>query len=262
LAHSNTAVLPILRPLIQTVMSSAVRRLLLLALLVVAAIFVRLGFWQLSRLRERQAANRVALSARTAPPIALDRINVDQDDMTDLAQHRIIAAGRYDPEHDIVLRGLALDGVPGVHVVTPLLLSGQEAAVLVDRGFVPSPDAVTVNTDSLREPGRVRVLGIAIPIPADSAAGGGGGGKPVEHAGRITWGRLDLMALRERLPYRILSVYLRQLPDSNLPSFPRRVPPPPLDEGPHLSYAVQWFLFALMAVLFGVLVVNRKSSKQ
>ena len=219
-----------------------------------AAIFVRLGFWQLSRLRERQAANRVALSARTVPPISLDHINLNiSDDLANLAQHRVIATGRYDLERDIVLRGLALDGVPGVHVVTPLLLPGQETAVLVDRGFVPTPDAVTVDTDSLRERGPMRVIGIAIPIQTE----GGGGGKPVEHAGRTTWGRLDLMALRERLPYPILPVYLRQLPDSNLPRFPRRVPPPPLDEGPHLSYAVQWFLFAVMAVLFGVLVVNR-----
>jgi surfeit locus 1 family protein len=229
-------------------MSSTARRFVLVGLLLAAAVCVRLGFWQLSRLRERQGANRVALSARAAPPVSLNQ--VDSAGLSDLAQHRVTASGRYDPEYDIVLRGVALDGVPGVHVVTPLLLSGQEDAVLVDRGFVPAPDAVTVDTDSLREPGRVQVEGIAFPIPS-------GSGKPLEHAGRTTWGRLDLMALRERLPYAILPLYLRQLPDSSLPSFPRRVAPPPLDEGPHLSYAVQWFLFAVMAVMFGVLVVNR-----
>jgi surfeit locus 1 family protein len=234
-------------------MSSAARRFLLVALLLISAVFVRLGFWQLSRLRERQAANRVAVSALAAPPVSLDR--VDQTDFANLTQHRLVATGRYDSEHDIVLRGVALDGVPGVHVVTPLLLSGQEAAVLVDRGFVPAPDAVTVDTDSLREPGQVRVEGIAFPIPS-------GGGKPLEHAGRTTWGRLDLVALRDRLPYPILPLYLRQLPDSSLPAFPRRVAPPPLDEGPHLSYAVQWFLFAVMAMMFGVLVVNRNRSEK
>jgi surfeit locus 1 family protein len=230
------------------VISSKGRYLLIAALLVVAAGFVRLGFWQLSRLHERRAANRVALAARAAPPVSLDQ--ADSADLVGLAQHHLIATGRYDLEHDIVLRGLALDGVPGVHIVTPLLLTGQDMAVLVDRGFVPAPDAVTVNTDSLREPGRVRVEGIALPLPS-------GGGQPLEHGGRTTWSRLDLLALRERLPYPILPLYLRQLPDSTLPSFPRRVPLPPLDEGPHLSYAVQWFLFAIMVAMFGVLVVNR-----
>jgi surfeit locus 1 family protein len=230
-----------------------VRRSLFLGLLVAAAAFVRLGFWQLGRLRERETSNRVTLSARAAPPVSLDR--VDSAGISSLGQRHVIATGRYDEDHDIVLRGVALDGVPGVHVVTPLLLPGRETALLVDRGFVPSPDAVTVETDSLREPGRVRVEGIAIPIPS-------GGGKPLEHGGRTTWGRLDLAELRQRLPYPILPIYVRQLPDSGLPAFPRRVPPPALDEGPHLSYAIQWFLFAVMAVMFGVLVVNRKDSEK
>jgi cytochrome oxidase assembly protein ShyY1 len=30
---------------------------------------------------------------------------------------------------------------------------------------------------------------------------------------------------------------------------PPRVPPPPLDEGPHKSYAIQWFSFAIIAVV-------------
>jgi cytochrome oxidase assembly protein ShyY1 len=30
-----------------------------------------------------------------------------------------------------------------------------------------------------------------------------------------------------------------------------------VDEGPHLSYAIQWFLFAGLAAAFAVLVVGR-----
>jgi surfeit locus 1 family protein len=109
---------------------------------------------------------------------------------------------------------------------------------------------VTVEADSLIEAGEVKVEGIALPVPS-------GGGRPLVHDGRSTWARLDLEALRQRLPYPILPIYLRQLPDSSLPSFPRRLAPLSLDEGPHLSYAVQWFLFAGLAVLFAVLVVAR-----
>ena len=104
--------------------------------------------------------------------------------------------------------------------------------------------------DSLVEPGTVRVRGLATPI-------GSGGGQPLEHAGRTTWARLDLDALRERLPYPLLPVVVRQTPDSSLPRSPRRLPAPELDDGPHLNYAIQWFLFAGMAVAFAVLVVGR-----
>jgi cytochrome oxidase assembly protein ShyY1 len=53
-------------------------------------------------------------------------------------------------------------------------------------------------------------------------------------------------------------VYLRQVPGTGVPSFPRRLDPPAVDEGPHLSYAVQWFLFAALAVAFVFLVVGRR----
>jgi surfeit locus 1 family protein len=219
-------------------------------LLLLALGFARLGVWQLSRLQQRRAANRVTLAARTAPPVHLPGSSLQRPGA--LMEHRVIARGRYDHDHDIVLRGEALQGVPGVHLVTPLLLAGGDTALLVDRGFVPTPDAMTVEPERLREPGDIVAEGIAAPL-------GSGGGKPIAHAGRITWARLDLPALRERLPYPVLSVYLRQVPGPGVPSFPRRVDPPAIDEGPHLSYAVQWFLFAALAVAFAFLVVGRRA---
>jgi surfeit locus 1 family protein len=124
---------------------------------------------------------------------------------------------------------------------------------LVNRGFVPAPDAVTVSTDSLRELGKVRVEGIALPIRS-------GRGAPIRHSGETTWAELDLGQLRSRLPYPIGPIYIRQSPDSSLPSFPRRLDPPPLDDGPHLSYAIQWFAFATMALVFGVILGRNAST--
>jgi surfeit locus 1 family protein len=217
-------------------------------LLVVAAGFVRLGFWQLSRLRERRAANVATVAARAAPPVTLAPGVTGTDT---LAQHRVVARGRYDNGRDIIVRGDALQGVPGVRLVTPLLLDTAGPAVLVDRGFLPTPDAVTVNTRGSEEPGEVEVRGIALPVPVAPGA-------PIEHAGRVSWRRLDLEALRARLPYEVLPIYIKQSPDSALPQFPRRLEPPPIDEGPHLAYALQWFLFAGLAVAFAVLVVGRR----
>jgi surfeit locus 1 family protein len=229
---------------------SPLRRRLLMALLVLLGLgFARLGVWQLSRLHQRRTANRVTLAARSAIPAMLPG-PVLQRPKT-LIEHRVIARGRYDHDHDIVLREEALQGVPGVHLVTPLRLTGTDTALLVDRGFVPAPDAVSVEPERLREPGDIVAEGIA-----DSL--GSGGGKPIVHAGRTTWARLDLPALRERLPYPVLPVYLRQVPSPGVPSFPRRLDPRAIDEGPHLSYAVQWFLFAGLAVAFAFLVVGRR----
>lgn len=234
-----------------SLMSPLARRLTLFALLLVAALFLRLGFWQLGRLEERQAANRVAAEARAEPPRELG-VGAEWT-ATELNQRWVEASGTFDPAHDVVIRGQAFQGTPGVLVVTPLRLAASDSALLVLRGFVPAADAVRADLDSLREPGRVRVRGLATPIAS-------GGGQPLEHDGRTTWARLDLGALRGRLPYPVLPVLLRQTPDSGLPSLPRRLPAPELSEGPHLSYAVQWFAFAVMTVAFGVLVVRKRMS--
>jgi surfeit locus 1 family protein len=231
-------------------MTATSRRITMALLFLAAAGFARLGVWQLSRLRQRRAANVAAVAARAAPLVTLDAAARGTDT---LPEHRVTATGRYDNARDIVVRGDGLDGVPGVRIVTPLLLTSNGPAVLVDRGFLPAPDGVTVNLSGVAEPGVQTVRGLALAI-------GPGPGEPVTRGGRTTWRRLDLGAFRSRLPYPILPIYLKQAPDSLLPRFPRRLEPPPVDEGPHLSYAIQWFLFATLAVAFAVLVVGRRGS--
>lgn len=224
----------------------------MLGLVLMAALCVRLGFWQVERLSQRRAANRVALAAREQPPLVL-AAGADYT-AAELSGRWVEAGGAYDRANEIVVRGQAFEGAPGVHLVTPLRLAGSDSAVLVRRGFVPAPDAVRADVDSLEEPGTVTVRGLAAPIES-------GAGQPVEHEGRTTWARLDLDALRARLPYPLLPVVVRQTPDSSLPRLPRRLPPPELSDGPHLNYAIQWFLFGGMAIAFAVLVVGRTGRK-
>jgi surfeit locus 1 family protein len=233
-------------------MSPTARRLVMGVLLLAAVGFVRLGVWQLQRLRERRAANVALAAARAATPIALPPVPSAPET---LAEHRIVARGRYDHGHEIIVRGAVLQGVPGVRVVTPLLLSEEGPAVLVDRGFLPAPDAVTVDLQGSEEPGDQVVRGIALPV-------GTLPGEPIDRAGFTTWRRLDLAALRARLPYPVLSVYLKQFPGSGVPAFPRREAPTAPDDGPHLSYAIQWFLFAVLAAAFAVLVVGRNAGSR
>jgi surfeit locus 1 family protein len=221
------------------------RSVLVAGFLLVAAVCARLGIWQVHRLQERRAANALAQASRAAPAVQVDSFGLDSS----LIDRRVVVRGRYDHGHDIVLRGRGYRGVPGVEIVSPLMQqSGM--AVLVNRGFVPAPDAVTVDRSTLEELGPVIVQGIALSF--DSA-----GGAPFRRGKETTWARLDRRAISQWLPYRIEPLYVRQTPDSALPRFPRRLDPPPLDDGPHLSYAIQWFAFSIIALVFAVIMAVR-----
>jgi surfeit locus 1 family protein len=229
-------------------MSPNSRRIFIVLLLLAGAGFVRLGFWQMERLRERRATNRITAAARTAPILSLPK---DLAEVSAALERRVEATGRYDRANEILVRGQALNGTPGLNVVTPLRMAGTDTAVLVNRGFIPAPDAVTADTAGLSEDGPRVVRGIALAM-------GSGKGKPIDRHGQTTWARLDRDALARKIPYPFLPFVLLQSPDTSLPSLPRRLMPPPLDDGPHLNYAVQWFLFAALAVGFVFVVLARR----
>jgi surfeit locus 1 family protein len=217
----------------------------------VALVCLRLGFWQLDRLSERRTANAAALAARAAP-----RVSLDPAAATDrrLDGREVRASGRYDHNYDVVLRGRSYRGSPGVEIVSPLVLEDGRTAVLVNRGFMPTPDAVTVQTDSVREFGLVEVQGTALLVPSAP-------GEPLERGHRTTWARLNWEKLSAGMPYQLAPLYIRQAPDSALPRFPRRLDPIPIDDGPHLNYAIQWFAFAVMAVVFGFVIWRQKRER-
>lgn len=219
--------------------------------LALAALFVRLGFWQLDRLEGRRARNHAWRTQTAAPPLVLDSATAAllRADPDRYVNRRARAEGTYDAAGEIVLRGRAHGGKPGVHLATPLRVPAAGAVVMVNRGWAPSPDGARVDAAPYAEPGPVVVEGVlqAVPRTAD-------GGAPSVSGGTTTHRRLDLDALRRTNPD-VLPLYLQQLPDADSARAPlRRVPPPPLTDGPHLGYAIQWFSFATIAVV-GLLIL-------
>jgi surfeit locus 1 family protein len=216
----------------------------------VAATAVALGRWQLRRLHARRASNSILLSARAKPPLQLpaDLLRGTPVD----SGRRVAARGHFDPAHQIIVRGRVQDDAPGVQIVTPFVLDSDAGVLWVLRGFVRSPDAVTP-PDSVPQPvlGDVIVSGLALAVPltADS-------GQPLVHNGSTTWKRLDRAMLARRQP-RSLPVYLLLAGDSAGPGRLALVAPSVLDDGPHLSYAIQWFGIALAVLSFGAVMLWR-----
>lgn len=208
----------------------------------------RLGFWQLSRLEQKRAANAALRAALEAPPVV---VHGALPPLAAVERRRVQLAGRFDPRVHVLLSGRALGGAPGVHVVTPFLTAGDSQAVLVDRGWMHAPDAARARPqDHAEPPGRV-VLGVA------RAIGRGQGGTPwrtltTEPDSVTLWSArtLDLDSLAGRLPYAVAPYVIAELPGAGVPATPARAEPKALAESLHWSYATQWFLFGSI-LLFG-----------
>lgn len=237
-------------------MSSFGRYALFGVTLAAAAVTGSLGAWQLGRLAERRARNAAALAQRDLPVIDLNRAGPPAD----LTYRQVTVAGTWDFDRQFLLRGRLLLGTPGVQVVTPLRVAGRDTAVLVNRGFVPTPDAGPPPPGlEFGEPPTASLRGVALPVPDEAD------GKPLTAPSGESWQRLDLTAMRGRLPYPVAGYYVIVEADSARTRdhtargrvLPIRVEPPPLDDGPHLSYAIQWFLIGAAALGFGVVFVLR-----
>lgn len=219
----------------------------LLIPLAFAAFFVRLGVWQLSRHNERAAVNR-ALEARLLDsPVDLATAAADSGDPS-WRLVRLTGRFRYDLEQ--VLAGRTNAGSPGVHLITPLALPGTDTLVIVTRGWVYSPDAAGVELARWREGEFPTLIGYLRPLPADGPAAPEGG-RPLRSLNRA--------ALAARLGAPIAAVQVIMTSDSaaRADSVPRRLPPPVPDIGPHRSYALQWFGFAIIALVGGIVLFRR-----
>jgi surfeit locus 1 family protein len=224
--------------------------------LVVAAVCIRLGFWQLDRLADRQALNAELAASLAEEPVRLPgAAGSVRGAPQDFLYRRATVRGRFLPERTVLLRGRFHAGQPGVHVVTPMELAGGEI-LLVNRGWVPAPDGATVDSVPAPTPGETTVSGTLEAVPH---TGDGGRPSPPE-AGPGTGGtfqRLDLETLAAHLP-RLLPLYLQQAAVGEADGLPRPVPPPELSDGPHLGYAIQWFSFAAIALIGLAVVLLRR----
>lgn len=189
--------------------------------------FVLSGFWQLDRLEGKRDFNASVEAAVSQEAVPITGIG-------DEAYRRVTATGSYDPGAEtLVLR--SRETVSGHHVLTPMTLADGRV-LLVDRGWVPITFDAPGADRFAPPPGEVAVEGVLWP-PEE---GSGGPDRQPEVVRRI-----DPEIQEAFLGIDLMPQYLVLL-DQDPPQgeYPIAEAPPRLSEGPHLGYAVQWFLFA------------------
>lgn len=205
---------------------------------------VLLSQWQFDRRDEAVVEmNRISDNYDKAPvPVAEALPELDSFDEGD-KWLPVTLEGEYLVDDQVLARNRPYNGNPGFEILTPLLTT-DGTVFIVDRGWLPSgskdyPDAVPAPPE-----GTVTVvvrLKAAEPALAGRSA----------PAGQVATVELPLIAESLDHPtytgaYGLLASESPSVSEMPLPA----IKPVP-DEGPHLSYAVQWIVFALFG-FFGL----------
>ena len=210
---------------------------------------VNLGFWQLRRLDEKRDRNELIEARMDQPVVPVGDLMAPGDDgaVTAARFRQVTADGTYDDDATVVVRNRSLDGAAGAWLVTPLTLDdGTQVGVL--RGFV----SLDADGDPVRAPapaGEVTVEGLVV--------------DPGSFDGTAPSDLAPLLAQDGILPGLVLARSsdppepAGASADDATPDSILAVPPPELSEGPHLGYAVQWFIFSAIALVGYPLVLRR-----
>jgi len=226
----------------------------LLSHVAVAALLVatvNMGFWQLRRLDARQAHNATVAVRADEPVVSLSEALVvlaAGGTPDDLQYVRVSVEGTWDPGSEVLLANRSQDGVPGVHAVSLLRVYGAAGPVglVVDRGFVPRPLVLAGDRSAWSPSG----LSVVLTGSLDRfRAGEMGHGEEVD--------RIDRMALEARWGLTLAPMWLQAAEPTGADTWPVPAPVADLGDGPHLSYAFQWFVFSVIGLVGYPLVLAR-----
>ena len=231
-------------------------RWLALGFLVVLVVpsFVLLSRWQLSRLDQRRHDNAVVESNATRAPAPVDSVMTAGAPTATIGDQQtwrpVTATGHYDSAGQVLVRKRPFEGANGFWVVTPLVTTSGSVLV-VNRGWIAAAAGAGAVQQAPPPPaGTVTVVGRVRPSEQAPAV------QPADlPAGQVT--DLDVALVGRTAD--VYPGYVDLLSsDPAQASGLTAIPLPDLGEGPHLSYAVQWSLFAVVAVGGFVVLVRRE----
>ena len=227
-----------------------------IALIIAVPIGVVLCFmlsdWQWNRYENRKEANVVLTENIGLPTASPQAVMGNATTFEESMQWRSVqATGTYDADGEVLIRRKPLNAAMGFWVATPLITSDNRILV-VNRGWVKAIAGAQTTPDVPAPPdGVVTVMGrlqpsdpaeiqpsdmptgqVSVLSTASIAAAAGGTGYP---------GYLELTSSSPQQAAGLTPI-----------------PLPQIDEGPHLSYSLQWIAFAIMFVVGLVLLLRRE----
>jgi surfeit locus 1 family protein len=211
------------------------------------ATFISLGQWQSRRADAKRAtALELERAEREAPlelaPGALDTAA--------LVHKRVAARGVFIADRTVLLANRLRRGQPGYEVVTPLRLRQSQWHVLVNRGWLA---AVRGAPPEVRTPGgEQRIVGIALErLPHALEAGPASGGNVRQN--------VDIAAFAAETGLQLGPLVIEQHSSAD-DGLARDWPRVDLGIERNESYALQWYSFAALALVLGIVMSFRRGA--
>ena len=214
--------------------------------------FVAAGLWQINRLNQRLDENDLVRSRLSEVTLLESVVDEPADE---LEFRRVQMSGQFNSGEEILIANRSRDGEPGFWVWTTFETSVGD--ILVNRGFVNreivlGTVALEVGEDLVATRGNVTIEGL-IREGIDA-------GNLSEAGDQISRPNPELAAATLGIDTALDSFLYLQL-EGQAPireqTWPQVVPAPDLGEGPHRSYAFQWFTFSTIGVIGYGLVLRR-----
>jgi cytochrome oxidase assembly protein ShyY1 len=229
--------------------------------LVLIPLFVLASSWQFDRLEQKRLRNSVVSEAQSRPAQPLVEL-VGEAVLPDVRWRQVTAEGQFVQGQDVLIRRKFRDNSPGYWVVSPLQLRDGRLMPVV-RGWIPTGrDALTPPEFNGPPSGEVSLSGRlnvsdtrTRPRPTDLPAAHWDALTPAEFPWRTSQGSaliIDGVIEAITIPNQGLGPLIDPVP----------VAAPDLGEGPHLSYAWQWRIFVLLALVGWVVLVRSQAARE
>jgi surfeit locus 1 family protein len=213
--------------------------------------FIALGNWQSRRADEKRAlALEIERATRAAPIELVPGLR----DAGSLVHKRVAARGVFIAERTVFLANRPRHGRPGYEIVTPLRLLQSEWHVLVDRGWLAAapgalPPGALLEVRTPRS--EQRIEGVAL-----------------EHLPQVLDVGSDKGSVRQNLSIAEFAAEtgLRFVPvaiEQHSPAedgLERDWPRPDIGSDRNEAYALQWYAFAALALVLGIVLSFRRAA--
>ncbi len=218
------------------------------------AVASALSNWQFHRRAEAVARIELVNANWDAAPVSIASLMADADGFDPADDYRpVIAEGEYLTDRQLLARGRPRDGNVGFQVLTPLRLDSG-LVLLVDRGWTPAGSDVTRPAAEPEAPtGRVRVT-VRLRQAEPLVNGRGNTDR--------TLATIHPPSAAEILQVPVYTGAYGLLADESPSAETGMLATKPVtDEGPHLSYAIQWIIFGILG-LAGLIVLARTEIRE